>query len=273
MASELAPSLTTKRRGAFASARTTFLDCPFDLITMEQALHISVQAICRRERLVHASVNVAKLMDIQNDSDFRDQVIRSELITADGMGVIWGARLFGIRFPERIAGIDYMIRMLTVCADRGFRPYVLGAEQYVLEAAIANIKRNNPNIVFAGYHNGFFERDEEAGIADDIRRSKADCLFIAMPSPQKERFIAEYGGHMGVPLLMGVGGSVDVIAGHRLRAPLIVQRMGLEWLFRLLQEPRRMWRRYVRTNYMFGVSILDRAFRLLRGNSRLESAS
>jgi N-acetylglucosaminyldiphosphoundecaprenol N-acetyl-beta-D-mannosaminyltransferase len=153
--------------------------------------------------------------------------------------------------PERVAGIDLMVQLLGVCAQQGYRPYFLGARRDVLDRAIAVARQRWPGLEFAGSRDGYFRSEEEPAVVDEIRRSGADCLFIGMPTPRKERFLHQHRDSLGVPFIMGVGGSFDVLAGLVARAPAAMQRLGLEWLHRTLQEPRRMWRRYLATNIAF----------------------
>lgn len=233
--------------------RFTFLGAPMDGITMTETLAIAEQAMITRKRLQHVVVNVAKLVNMQNDKNLHTDVCASDLINIDGMGVVWGARLCGHTVPERVSGVDIMENMLKLCAEKGFRPYFFGAKQEVLEQAIANIKQQYPGITIAGYRNGYFKAEEEAQIMSEIAASKADCLFIAITSPTKERLLSQYKDILNVPFLMGVGGSIDVKAGFVKRAPLWMQTYGLEWLYRVIQEPKRMFKRYLNTNSRFVV--------------------
>ncbi len=230
------------------SGRITFMNVPMDAITMQETVAIAEQAMRTRARLQHVVVNVAKLVHMQTDKALRDDVCASDLINIDGMGVVWGARLCGHSVPERVSGVDIMENLLILCARKGFRPYFFGAKQEVLEKAVANIRAQYPGIDIAGYRNGYFTPQEEEGIIADIAASRADCLFIAISSPTKERLLAQYKDKINVPFLMGVGGSIDIKAGITKRAPLWMQRCGLEWFYRLLQEPRRMFGRYLTTN-------------------------
>ncbi|HZB93309.1 MAG TPA: WecB/TagA/CpsF family glycosyltransferase, partial [Stellaceae bacterium] len=175
----------------------------------------------------------------------------SHIVGVDGMGIAWAARLLGIAVPERVAGIDLMQGVLALAAEKGYRPYLLGARAAVLDAAVAALKRRHPSLTLAGWRNGYFKAAEEAEIVAGIRAAKADCLFIGLPTPRKERFLAAHREALGVPFVMGVGGSFDVLAGHVRRAPKAVQAAGGEWLFRLAQEPRRLAPRYLRTNLAF----------------------
>jgi N-acetylglucosaminyldiphosphoundecaprenol N-acetyl-beta-D-mannosaminyltransferase len=144
-----------------------------------------------------------------------------------------------------------MHALLGLAEDRGFREYFLGARPEVLELALERIRESHPALQIAGGRDGYFADGEESEVCAAIRESRTDMLFVAMSSPRKEYFLGEHGPSLGAPFVMGVGGSIDVVAGITRRAPLRWQRLGLEWLFRLLQEPRRMFRRYAVTNWRF----------------------
>lgn len=231
--------------------RAVFLGSPVDPLTMDETLAVIDDAMGRRVPLKHVVVNVSKLMSMRRDPALRGDVCGSDLINIDGMGVVWGARLAGIRVPGRVAGIDLMDRVLGLCAAKGYRPYILGARREVLENAVAAIRRRHPGITFAGWRDGYFGPTEEPEVVEAIRQSGADCLFVAISSPMKERFTQQHRDRLGVPFLMGVGGSIDVFAGHTRRAPVWVQNAGMEWFFRMAQEPRRLWRRYLSTNCVY----------------------
>lgn len=228
--------------------RFSFLGAPMDALTMAETLQVARHAMKTKTRLQHVVVNVAKLVNMQKDLTLFDDVTSSDLINIDGMGVVWGARLCGHDVPERVSGVDIMDRLLELCAAEGFRPYFLGAKQAVLEAAVQRIKEDHPKIKIAGYRNGYFTAEEEPQIMKDIAESNADCLFIAISSPMKERLLAQYKDVINVPFLMGVGGSMDIKAGYTRRAPAWMQKYGLEWFYRIIQEPKRMWKRYLVTN-------------------------
>ena len=141
--------------------------------------------------------------------------------------------------------------LLGRAAARGFRVYFLGAKPEVLTRAICVLRDHYPELPIAGHRDGYYAPSEEDAVAAEIAAAKPDILFVAMSSPRKEDFLARYRDCMGVPFVMGVGGSIDVLAGLRRRAPKTMQRLGLEWLFRLVQEPRRLAMRYVTTNTQF----------------------
>ena len=150
---------------------------------------------------------------------------------------------------------------MAVCAMHGFRPYLLGATQDVLDRTMAELKRRHPALEFAGSQHGYFKPEQDGEIAAAVRNSAADCLFIAMPTPRKERFMRAFRDEMGVPFLMGVGGTFDVVAGHVQRAPEIWQKLGMEWFYRMAQEPRRMFWRYARTNTLYARLLLPALLR------------
>lgn len=237
--------------------RFTFIGAPMDALTMQETIAIAEHAIQTRTRLQHVVVNVAKLVNMQTDAALREDVSTSDLINIDGMGVVWGARFCGHDVPERVSGFDIMENLLALCAKKGYRPYFFGAKQDVLEQAINHIRKQYPGIDIAGWRNGYFTPEEEAGIMAEIAVSRADCLFIAISSPTKERLLAQYKDTLNVPFLMGVGGSIDIKAGITKRAPLWMQKIGMEWLYRLLQEPRRMFKRYWITNSRFLLLLLQ----------------
>lgn len=199
----------------------------------------------------HASVNAAKVVRAQSDGVLRSLLWRCEIVTADGQPVVWASRLLGRPVPERVAGIDLMEALLARAAARGYRVYLLGAHPEVGEAAEAEIRRRHPGILIAGRHHGYFRPEQEAGVVADIAEAQPDLLFVALETPQKELFLHRHRQALRVPFAMGVGGAFDVLAGRRRRAPRWVRRVGLEWLFRLLQEPRRLFLRYAVGNTVF----------------------
>jgi N-acetylglucosaminyldiphosphoundecaprenol N-acetyl-beta-D-mannosaminyltransferase len=210
----------------------------------------------------HMAINTAKLVSLRDDERLREIVEGCELVNADGQAVIWASRLLGDPLPERVAGIDLMEELLGLAERKGYRVYILGARDDVLDQAVARIRERYPRLQLAGWHNGYFTSEEEDQVCAQIRASRPHIVFVAMSTPRKEYFLAERGPELGAAFLMGVGGAVDVIAGLTRRAPLSWQRLGLEWLFRLLQEPRRMFRRYAVTNtrfaWMVAVALLGR---------------
>jgi N-acetylglucosaminyldiphosphoundecaprenol N-acetyl-beta-D-mannosaminyltransferase len=236
--------------------RATVLGCPIDRLDLSQAVAVCARAIEEGGFMQHMAVNAAKLVAMHEDQQLRAAVEGCELITADGQSIVWAAKLLGDRLPSRVAGIDLMHSLLTLAASRGYRIYVLGARPEILERAIRRIREEHPTLVIAGYRDGYYRGAEEARVAAAIADARPHMLFVAMTSPRKEYFLARYRSEFNVPLVMGVGGAIDVVAGVRRRAPVLVQRLGLEWMFRLAQEPRRLMKRYLITNLRFTLLLL-----------------
>jgi N-acetylglucosaminyldiphosphoundecaprenol N-acetyl-beta-D-mannosaminyltransferase len=231
--------------------RALVLGCAIDRLDMEQTVE-RCKAVIESEQFVQqVSINAAKLVALRQDQRLREIVNRCELVNADGQAVVWASRLLGDALPERVAGIDLMHELIALAEREGYGVYILGARADVLQTAVDRIRADHPRLHIAGYHDGWFPEEHSARIAAEIRDSGARILFVAMSSPRKERWLASHGATLGVPLLMGVGGSIDIVAGVTARAPGAWQRLGIEWLYRLLQEPRRMFRRYLVTNTKF----------------------
>lgn len=241
-------------------ARVHLLGSPLDVVDMDEAVARCEAAIASREYLQHMSINAAKLVSMRDDEELRDGVNACGLVTADGQSVVWAARLLGVRLPERVAGIDLMERMLAAAEERGYRVYFLGAKQEVLDTAIARLQERHPKLIVAGSQHGYFSDEETDAVAAAIREARADILFVAMTSPRKEHFLGRLGPSLGAPFAMGVGGSVDVVAGHTKRAPVALQRAGLEWAYRMAQEPRRLGKRYLVKNAQFTWMVLRERF-------------
>lgn len=231
--------------------RETFLGCPIDILTMTETVELARSSMHSRSRLQHVALNVAKLVNTRSNPILAADVANSDVVSIDGMGIVWGARLLNLPVTERVTGIDLLNELLAVCATDGFKPYFLGATSDVLHRAVDRVQQKHPAIRFAGIRDGYFKPEQEREVVAEIQDSGADCLFIGMPTPRKERLLAAHRDNLNVPFIMGVGGSFDVLAGHVRRAPSRMQSLGLEWLYRVYQEPRRMWWRYAKTNALF----------------------
>ncbi|MBN1343895.1 MAG: WecB/TagA/CpsF family glycosyltransferase [Phycisphaerae bacterium] len=229
---------------------------PIHGLTMDQVLDVLDDAISAHRRTLLGVVNAAKIVNMRRDPELRESVLSADLILADGMSVVWASRLLRQPLPERIAGIDLMLRLLERGNERRYRVFCLGARQEVLEKVAQRIRAELPNLALVGYHHGYYTPEEEPAVASQIAAARPDLLFVAMTSPKKEQFLARWADEIDVPVCHGVGGSFDVYAGQVKRAPLLWQKLGIEWLYRVLQEPRRMWRRYLVTNLLFGGMLL-----------------
>ena len=250
------------------TARALVLGVPIDRLTMGETLQRVEEAIARRSRLQIGVVNAAKLVNMDRDPLLRQDVLGSDLILADGASVVWASRLLGDPLPERVAGIDLMLGILERGASKGWRIYCLGATREVLERSTERMLADFPGIQIVGRRDGYFGAAEEEGVARDIAAARPDVLFVAMTSPKKENFLGRWSKTLDVPVCHGVGGSFDVVAGKVRRAPVAWQRLGLEWLYRTIQEPRRLAKRYFVTNAAFSARVLSERLRPRGGASR-----
>lgn len=224
---------------------------PIQAITMTEALDTIHQTIQSHGKLQIGVVNAAKVVNMHRNQKLGEDVLSSGLILADGASVVLASRILGQPLPERVTGIDLMMGMLARGNIHGYRVYCFGATEEVSQKVAARINSDYPNVILAGRRNGYFTDAEEETIAQDIADSRADILLVAITSPKKENFLASWSEKMGVAICHGVGGSFDVLAGKVERAPESWQKLGLEWLFRLKQEPGRLWKRYLVTNCLF----------------------
>jgi N-acetylglucosaminyldiphosphoundecaprenol N-acetyl-beta-D-mannosaminyltransferase len=238
------------------AVRHELFGCRVDALTMDETVQWCDECIAAGVFCQHMALNTAKLVAVQRDNGLRCAVNESALVTADGQGVVWASRLLGHPLPERVTGIDLLGRLLVLAAEQGYPVFVLGARRDVLDRALDVMRVRHPALLIAGSHDGYFSEEETPAICEEIRRSGALLLFVAMSTPRKELFLRDHGADLGVPFVMGVGGAIDVLAGRTRRAPARWQRAGLEWLYRLLQEPRRMFPRYAAANARFAVMLL-----------------
>jgi N-acetylglucosaminyldiphosphoundecaprenol N-acetyl-beta-D-mannosaminyltransferase len=233
------------------TARQHFLGVPIDCLTMTETIAEVGNAIASGRTCQQVCLNVTKFVAMRSNAELNRDVCSSHIISIDGMGIVWAARLLGIAVPERVPGIDLMQQVLHLCEVKNYRPFFLGARPSILTRAVYNVQTRYPKLEVAGWHHGYFDLEAEPAVVATIKSSRADCLFIGMPTPRKERFLAAHREVLGVPFIMGVGGGLDVISGEIHRAPRVVQRIGLEWLFRTAQEPLRLGPRYAKSNIAF----------------------
>jgi N-acetylglucosaminyldiphosphoundecaprenol N-acetyl-beta-D-mannosaminyltransferase len=223
---------------------------------MPDVVHRVESTIDAEGRMSLSVVNVAKLVNMQNDLLLRASVLSGDLILADGMPLVWLSRLLGSPLPERIAEIDLMFQLLRLCDRRRWRVFFLGAKEQTLHTVLSITRRDYPNLCVCGAHHGYFGPAEEQTVAAMVREARPHVLLVAMTSPKKELFMDRWDDFMNANICHGVGGSFDVMAGLVRRAPGWMQRAGLEWLFRVFQEPGRMWKRYLVTNTKFAFMAL-----------------
>jgi N-acetylglucosaminyldiphosphoundecaprenol N-acetyl-beta-D-mannosaminyltransferase len=186
------------------------------------------------------------------------------------MPLVWGARLLGVPLPGRVAGSDFIPLLAERAAHNGYSMYFLGAAEGIAECAAGKIKQQHPDLIIAGVHSppksSIMEMDP--GIVDAIITAQPDILLVAFGNPKQEKWIGMYGPQLGVPVMIGVGGTLDFIAGNKKRAPMWMQRTGFEWLYRLLQEPQRLWKRYVIDGFIFGIFLARQWWNMRKGLAR-----
>jgi N-acetylglucosaminyldiphosphoundecaprenol N-acetyl-beta-D-mannosaminyltransferase len=229
--------------------RHRLLDLPFDPVTMREAVDVAV-SWCAGPRVPRTLItaNAAILCMMRRDPELAAACRAGDLIVADGQSVVWTAMAAGLPIPERVAGVDMMARLLEKASENGLRVFFLGAKPEVIEELVARCRTRYPGAVVAGARDGYFKPEQHAEVVEQIRASGAHMLFVGMPSPFKETWCERHRDALDVPLIMGVGGAFDVLAGFVKRAPRALQVVGLEWSWRLLMEPRKMWKRYLVTN-------------------------
>jgi N-acetylglucosaminyldiphosphoundecaprenol N-acetyl-beta-D-mannosaminyltransferase len=235
--------------------RVTLFGLPVDILSHAETIERILAAIAAGERCQHVALNVAKLVNARTNAELERDICESDIVGVDGMGIVYALRLLGYGICQRVAGADLFESLMGECAARGFRPFLLGATPDVLRSTQQKLAERYPGLVLAGTHHGYFTPEQEGAVCEQIRRSGAHCLFIAMPTPRKERFMARHRNGLGVPFVMGIGGTLDVVAGQVRRAPALAQRLGLEWAYRMMQEPRRLAARYLRTNVIFAMLV------------------
>ncbi|HUW63977.1 MAG TPA: WecB/TagA/CpsF family glycosyltransferase [Spirochaetia bacterium] len=188
------------------------------------------------------TLNPEILYRARNEPGLLELINRADLVTADGVGIVWAARMAGTPLPGRVAGIDLLEELSALAARRRWPVFLLGAAPGVARDAVARLAQRHTGLLVAGTHHGFFGPDEEEGVVRTIAQSGAILLFAGMGAPRQERFIAAHLAELAVPVAMGVGGCLDVLAGRVKRVGPFLRRLHLEWLGRLLREPSR-WRR------------------------------
>lgn len=241
--------------------RIKILNTYIDNLSMEETVE-EVDKYVEKGRPLHLmGVNADKINELNDNERLKRIVNDCEVINADGASVVWASRKLKKPLKERVAGIDLMERLLALAERKGYSVYLLGAKQKVVEKTAEVIKNKYPGIRIAGFRNGYFSEEEWKNVAQNLKASKAQIVFVGITSPLKE-YLVEYLQNEGVSaVLMGVGGSFDVISGNIPRAPIWMQKAGLEWLFRVFQEPGRLWKRYLVGNSRFIISVYREKYR------------
>lgn len=237
--------------------RKKIFGCFVDSLDMEETLQVIESFIKEGTPHQHVVVNVDKIVKANRDPDLRNIINKCDLINSDGMPLVWASKLLGKPIKQRVTGIDLFFRLLEKSEKKGWRCYFLGAREHVVSAVIKLAKEMHPDLKIAGYRNGYWSHEQEKLVAESIRESRPDILFVAISSPKKEEFLEHNLKDMGVPFSMGVGGTFDVMIGLTKRAPKWMQNCGMEWFYRFLQEPKRMAKRYFWDDIFFFILLLN----------------
>lgn len=212
---------------------------PVSKMGMDQTVEYVSEVI--REKKPHQviTVNPIMVMAAVDNPEYLAMMKRAELIIPDGTGVVWAAQYIENPVSERVPGIDFIHRLFEIGQNRKWKVYFLGASREVVEAAAHNIQRQYPRLQIVGVRDGFFTADDDQAVIADIVQAQPDILLVGRSADKQETWIDQYKHQLNVPVMIGVGGSFDVISGKLKRAPILFQKLRLEWFYRLLQEP---WR-------------------------------
>ena len=220
--------------------RTDILGVGFDDLTLEEAAAAGASLV--EDQGFHYAVtpNPEFLLAARKDQPFRQALLDADLVLAGGVGVVYSAKLLGRPLKGRVPGIEFAQALMGWMAKHGKRLFLLGAKPGVAELAAANLRDRYPGLILCGTHDGYFKEDEP--VVQAIRESGADVVFVCLGAPKQEFWMAKHGPATGAHLMVGLGGSLDVFAGVVERAPEGFQKLGLEWLYRLMKEPKRFGR-------------------------------
>lgn len=237
----------------------------FDAISQQEAVKLVLSWIASEEpKQRHiVTVNVSILVMARKAESLDHAIRKADLVVADGKPLIWASRLLGTSLPERVTGVDLMERLLESGQTQRIRVFLLGTTQERLDVLTTVIRQRYPEIVVCGARNGFFQEADYASVVAQVGAAKADLLLVGMPAPFKETWCEQYREELGARVILGVGGSFDVIAGFVPRAPRLLQEAGLEWAWRLAMEPRKLWKRYLVSNTTFMLLLVKEFFRKL----------
>lgn len=243
--------------------RYPILNTYVNALSLDETIAEVEKIIEARVPTQHVVINASKVNLMESDSALRGIVNACPLINADGASIVWAAKQLGVPLTERVTGIDLFLNLIALAPEKGWKVYLFGAKQEVVTKVKAIFEEAFPGIQIVGYRNGYFSEADEPEIVADMAASGADMMFVAFSSPKKEYWVHKYLNQLGIPFVMGVGGSFDVVAGVTDRAPKWMQDRGLEWFYRFVQEPGRLWKRYILGNAQF--VMLTEKYRLSKG--------
>jgi N-acetylglucosaminyldiphosphoundecaprenol N-acetyl-beta-D-mannosaminyltransferase len=232
---------------------------PFDNVTLTDAIERIDAMIASRRPHYLVTANVDFLVQARADEELRRILVGADLVLCDGTPLVWMSRLLGNPLPERVAGADLVPQLIEHAAEKKHRLFFLGATPEANARAVARVQERHPGVIIAGHYSPPFKplaEMDHAEISRRVRAAKPDILFVAFGCPKAEKWMAAHRHLLGVPVMIGVGATIDFLAGRMKRAPLWMQRGGLEWIYRLCQEPRRLGWRYLNDLWQFGRAII-----------------
>jgi len=239
------------------SNRLQILGVGVDRVTGNEALERIAAFIAegREHGTSHQVVtaNAEIIYQASRNDKMRAVINNAQMVTADGSGVVWASKQLGEPLAERVTGIDLVNNICAASAQRGWKLYILGSAPGVADTAAQNICAKYPGCNIIGTHHGYFDAAEEQNILAELRELKPDVLFVALGAPKQEYWIADHLAQLGIPVGMGIGGSMDVLSGNVKRAPEWMQKLSLEWLYRFLIQPTRFKRMLALPKFMLAV--------------------
>lgn len=242
--------------------RIEILNTKIDVLTMSQTIELVEKYITTKTPLHLMGVNADKINEVNNNDKMKEIVNSCGIINADGASVVLASKYLKKQLPERVAGIDLMQELVKLCSKKNYKVYLLGAKQNVVEQTKCVLEKRHKNLNICGIHNGYFKQEDWKEISKEVKESNPDIVFVGITSPTKEYLIEFLQNDGNNCVFMGVGGSFDVISGNIPRAPKWMQKCNLEWLFRVIQEPKRLFKRYFVGNGLFIKAIIKEKNRM-----------
>lgn len=235
--------------------RIVILDTNIDVLTVKETISLVDEYVKNKEPLHLMGVNADKINMLGNNERLKRMVNDCGIINADGASVVMASKFLNKPLPERVAGIDLMQDLVALSAEKGYTVYFLGAKQDIVEKTAIILQKKYPRLKVVGAHNGYFQETDWPEVCNKLKKAEPNFVFVGITSPLKE-YLCDYLQKQGINcVFMGVGGSFDVISGAIPRAPIWMQEMNLEWLFRVMQEPKRLFKRYFFGNWKFIINV------------------
>lgn len=237
--SSTSTTIQSKVASANAIPKVRIYGVPISKMSMKQTVAYLTNVIEQRQPHQVITANPIMVMAAQDDPAYLSMMQRAELIVPDGTGVVWAAKYVGEPVVERVPGYDLIHELMKVGESKSWKVYLLGASNEVIQEAAEKLRNAYPGIKLVGVRDGYFKDEQDAQVIQDIVDAAPDILLVGRSAANQEPWIGKYKQQIGVPVMMGVGGSFDVLSGKLKRAPVLFQKLRLEWFYRLMQEP---WR-------------------------------